>query len=83
MPEGAEFWALIPVMGFVTGSVGNSVQPWSKPLVTTTKLPVNRCWTSVYGACHGHSVRQRNSLVVGFMMGAVIPIIFTIAEDAE
>jgi phosphate transport system permease protein len=31
----------------------------------------------------GSSFEQRNSLVVGFMMGfAVIPIIFTIAEDA-
>jgi phosphate transport system permease protein len=36
-------------------------------------------WPAVTGA----SYDQRNSLVVGFMMGfAVIPIIFTIAEDA-
>jgi phosphate transport system permease protein len=36
-------------------------------------------WPHVTGA----SFEQRNSLVVGFMMGfAVIPIIFTIAEDA-
>jgi len=36
-------------------------------------------WPSVTGT----SYDQRNSLVVGFMMGfAVIPIIFTIAEDA-
>lgn len=36
-------------------------------------------WPYVTGA----SYEQRNSLVVGFMMGfAVIPIIFTIAEDA-
>jgi phosphate transport system permease protein len=36
-------------------------------------------WPQVTGA----SFEQRNSLVVGFMMGfAVIPIIFTIAEDA-
>ena len=32
---------------------------------------------------YGPPFEQRNSLVVGFMMGfAVIPIIFTIAEDA-
>ncbi|HYR59488.1 MAG TPA: ABC transporter permease subunit [Chthoniobacteraceae bacterium] len=36
-------------------------------------------WPQVTGA----SFEQRNSLVVGFMMGfAVIPIVFTIAEDA-
>ncbi len=36
-------------------------------------------WPAVTGA----SFEQRNSLVVGFMMGfAVIPILFTIAEDA-
>ena len=36
-------------------------------------------WPAVTGA----SFEQRNSLVVGFMMGfAVIPIIFTIADDA-
>lgn len=38
-----------------------------------------RWWPQVTGA----RFEQRNSLVVGFMMGfAVIPIIFTIAEDA-
>ena len=39
-----------------------------------------RAW---WPAVTGTSYDQRNSLVVGFMMGfAVIPIIFTIAEDA-
>lgn len=39
-----------------------------------------RAW---WPAVTGTSFDQRNSLVVGFMMGfAVIPIIFTIAEDA-
>jgi phosphate transport system permease protein len=38
-----------------------------------------RWWPQVTGA----SFEQRNALVVGFMMGfAVIPIIFTITEDA-
>ena len=38
-----------------------------------------RWWTATTGA----SYEQRNSLIVGFMIGfAVIPIIFTIADDA-
>ncbi len=48
----------------------------------TTGQPVadfRRWWPQVTGT----PFEQRNSLVVGFMMGfAVIPIIFTIAEDA-
>lgn len=76
LPEGSEFWVLIPVMaiatwlGWIAGPVmeqvffGGDFRQW---------------WPRITGT----PFEQRNSLVVGFMMGfAVIPIIFTIAEDA-
>ena len=53
------------------------------------RWPVRKCWSSAaiiaVGSCvsWGLTYDQRNSLVVGFAMGfAVIPIIFTIAEDS-
>lgn len=47
---------------------------------TGTRIADFRLW---WPAFTGADFQQRNSLVVGFMMGfAVIPILFTIAEDA-
>jgi phosphate transport system permease protein len=77
---GYEFLAFIPML-VVTAWVAWSLGPVLESLVFrvngTGDFP--NWWRSVTGL----SYEQRNSLVVGIMMGfAVIPIIFTIAEDA-
>jgi phosphate transport system permease protein len=70
--SGAVLWNLGPVfeqLAFVTTDPS-----------TGKKIGDFRVW---WPAVTGTGYDQRNSLVVGFMMGfAVIPIIFTIAEDA-
>ena len=67
----AIFWSFGPVferMAFITTDANGQ------------KIADFRYW---WPAVTGASFEQRNSLVVGFMMGfAVIPIIFTIADDA-
>ena len=86
VPEGAEFWALIPVMGLVTW-IGWELGPALEQALfvvtdeaTGKQVADFRLW---WPEATGTPFEQRNSLVVGFMMGfAVIPIIFTIAEDA-
>ena len=76
LPEGSEFWVLIPIMAIATW-VGWTLGPILEQILFGGDF--RQWWPKVTGT----PFEQRNSLVVGFMMGfAVIPIIFTIAEDA-
>ena len=83
---GYEFVAFIPVFLLVTYAAWQ-LGPWLERLLfvvqdAATGQPVAdfRLW---WPRVTGFSFEQRNSLVVGFMMGfAVIPIIFTITEDS-
>jgi phosphate transport system permease protein len=84
--EGYEFLAFIPILLLVSYGAWH-LGPVVERLIFAVTDPATgervadfrRWWPHVTGA----SFEQRNSLVVGFMMGfAVIPIIFTIAEDA-
>ncbi len=83
---GHEWLVLTPLL-LLTIIAGWQLGPWMERLCFIVTDPdtgakiadFRRWWPSVTGA----RFEQRNSLVVGFMMGfAVIPIIFTIAEDA-
>ena len=86
VPNGWEFAALAPVLllviwiGWVMGPV---MERWLFVVpdpVTGQKVADFRLWWPWFT---GADFQQRNSVVVGFMMGfAVIPIIFTLAEDA-
>jgi len=86
LKPGREWLVFLPVM-FVTGMVLWKLGPLVESLVCTVKDPATgkvtadfRLW---WPEITGSSFDQRNSLVVGFMMGfAVIPVLFTIAEDA-
>tara|TARA_B110000037_G_scaffold212998_2_gene266650 strand:+ start:168193 stop:170388 length:2196 start_codon:yes stop_codon:yes gene_type:complete len=86
IPSGSEFVVFLPIL-LVAGWVGWKLGPAFEGLVfnvvdpaTGTKTADFRLWWSQFS---GESYQQRNSLVVGIMMGfAVIPLIFTIAEDA-
>ncbi|MCE9518003.1 MAG: ABC transporter permease subunit [Verrucomicrobia bacterium] len=83
---GREWLALLPLM-FLAGFVLWKIGPLVESLVCVVKDPATgkvtadfRLWWPKVTGC---SFDQRNSLVVGLMMGfAVIPVIFTIAEDA-
>lgn len=83
---GREWMVFIPIL-LVIGSGLWSLGPAFERLAFVTTDPSTgqkvadfRYW---WPAVTGATFDQRNSLVVGFMMGfAVIPIIFTIAEDA-
>ena len=86
IPGGWEFMAILPVI-FFGAWLAWVAGPWLEGLLfvgrdLTTGLPIadfRLWWTQVVGL----PFEQRNSLVVGFMMGfAVIPIVFTITEDA-
>jgi phosphate transport system permease protein len=86
VPPGNEYLLLVPPMllfAFGAWSLGPWFESWafvvqepgSGKLVADFRL----WWPQFTGA----PFDQRNSLVVGFMMGfAVIPIVFTISEDA-
>jgi phosphate transport system permease protein len=76
LPAGMEWLAFVPVLIAATVLFW-SLGPSLERLVFDGDF--RQWWPRVTGA----SFDQRNSLVVGFMMGfAVIPIIFTISEDA-
>ncbi len=83
---GWEFLVFLPIM-FLSAWVAWSLGPVMERILfvvtdPTTGLRVAdfRLW---WPQVTGTPFEQRNSLVVGFMMGfAVIPIIFTISEDA-
>jgi phosphate transport system permease protein len=72
---GFEFLAFVPILVLVAYLV------WRLgPVVDRLVFGDFRMW---WPRVTGASFEQRNSLVVGFMMGfAVIPIVFTITEDA-
>jgi phosphate transport system permease protein len=86
IPEGAEVAAAIPLV-LAAGWAGWSLGPWLERTWFVVTDPATgqavadfRLW---WPQATGLPFEQRNSLVVGFMMGfAVIPIIFTITEDA-
>lgn len=83
---GLEFLYFIPVLLAVV-LLCEALGPWIERMCFTVPDPSGtgriadfRLW---WPHATGASFEQRNSLAVGFMMGfAVIPIIFTIAEDA-
>lgn len=85
LPAGFEFWLLAPVMsllGFIAWQSGPALEQWLfvATLPDGTTLADFRLWWPQFS---GLPFDQRNCLVVGFIMGfAVIPVIFTIAEDA-
>ncbi|HEX8296411.1 MAG TPA: ABC transporter permease subunit, partial [Chthoniobacteraceae bacterium] len=83
---GHEFFVFVPILLFA-GWTGWNLGPFIESIFFTVTDPVTgakiadfrQWWPHVTGADY----QQRNSLVVGFIMGfAVIPIIFTITEDA-
>jgi len=86
LPLGLEFVLVIPfilVSTFVLWKLGPLLESWlfvvENPDTGARVADFRLWWPHFTGADY----TQRNSLVVGFMMGfAVIPIIFTIAEDA-
>jgi phosphate transport system permease protein len=86
VPPGREFLYFTPVLllilfgGWKLGPVVEQVLFAVKDPTTGERIgDFTRWWPAVTGG----SYEQRNSLVVGFVMGfAVIPIIFTIAEDS-
>ncbi len=86
LKPGQEFIAFLPILALVAWGAW-LLGPLVERAVFTVPDPhgggriadFRMWWESFSGA----KFEQRNSLVVGFMMGfAVIPIIFTIAEDA-
>ena len=86
IPEGAEVFAVMPIL-LAAAWAGWALGPWlertwfvATDAATGARIADFRLW---WPQATGLPFEQRNSLVVGFMMGfAVIPIIFTIAEDA-
>ena len=86
VPQGAEAWMLaLPALAAVLA--GWHLGPWVESWAFVVKDPANghaiadfRLW---WPRVTGLAFDQRNCLVVGFVMGfAVIPVIFTIADDA-
>ncbi len=86
IPDGAEIIAVVPLI-VLSGYIGWMVGPWLEQILFVAMDPANGApiadfrmwWPQVMNL----PFEQRNSLVVGFIMGfAVIPIIFTITEDA-
>ncbi len=83
---GWEFLVFLPIMfaaAWAAWSLGPVLERMAFVVVdpnTGARIADFRMW---WPSVTGTPFEQRNSLVVGFMMGfAVIPIIFTIAEDA-
>ncbi len=86
IPPGLEALAILPVLlgaGWVFWQLGPAFERLAFTVTdpqTGARVADFRAW---WPAATGTPFVQRNSLVVGFMMGfAVIPIIFTISEDA-
>lgn len=85
LPKGTEYMLIAPVMLFFAW-VGWQMGPALEKAVFISTMPDGsqiadfRMWWPRFT---GMSYDQRNCVVIGFMMGfAVIPVIFTIAEDA-
>ena len=86
IPKGWEFIVFLPVMiivcylGWHLGPLFEQVAFRLQDPSTGQTVADFRLWWESFA---GSQFQQRNSLVVGFMMGfAVIPIIYTIADDA-
>ncbi len=82
---GNEWLVFMPVLllvGWMGWIMGPWLESWAFVVTEPSGLKIadfRRWWPEVTGT----PFNQRNSLVVGFMMGfAVIPIIFTVSEDA-
>ncbi|WP_437181311.1 ABC transporter permease subunit [Pseudomonas oryzihabitans] len=76
VPEGWESLLLLPVL-LLTSALALSLSPWLESLLFAGDL---RLWLNQE---LGIAYDQRNALIVGMAMGfAVIPNIFSIAEDA-
>jgi phosphate transport system permease protein len=86
IPPGLEFLVFLPIM-FLAGWAAWQLGPVVERVLfvvtdpsTGARVADFRLW---WPQVTGTPFEQRNSLVVGFMMGfAVIPIIFTISEDS-
>ena len=83
---GFEFIAFMPVLCIVA-YLAWQLGPWLERMLFVVQDPASGEWVADFRLwwprVTGLSFEQRNSLVVGFMMGfAVIPIIFTITEDS-
>jgi phosphate transport system permease protein len=84
--EGYEFLAFVPILVIVSYAAWH-LGPVIERLLFVVHDPTTGAWTADFRLwwpqVTGLRFEQRNSLVVGFIMGfAVIPIIFTITEDA-
>lgn len=86
IPQGYEFIFIVPLLALAAwaawqlGPLLESAVFVARDLSTGQPVADFRLW---WIQTMGLPFEQRNSLVVGFMMGfAVIPIIFTIAEDS-
>lgn len=84
--KGREWMVLVPVVllvSWLAWSLGPVLEKWLfvyRDPASGREIADFRLW---WPQATGLAFDQRNSLVVGFMMGfAVIPVIFTIAEDA-
>lgn len=82
---GYEFLVFVPIL-LLTAWAAWQLGPWLERVFFTVTYPGGErisdfrvWWPTVTGA----DFQQRNSMIIGFIMGfAVIPIIFTITEDA-
>lgn len=86
IPPGTEFIVFTPIF-LVLAAVCWQAGPLIEQLFFRAKDPVTGALTADFRLwwpqVSGTPFEQRNSLVVGFVMGfAVIPLIFTIAEDS-
>jgi phosphate transport system permease protein len=84
--EGYEFLAFVPICAIVSYAAWH-LGPVIERLLFVVYDPTTGSWVADFRLWWPHVTglpfEQRNSLVVGFIMGfAVIPIIFTITEDA-
>jgi len=86
VPPGWEFLAVLPVLMVVVAAVWSSAPLVESALFTITDPATGKSvadFREWWRLATGLSYDARNSVVVGFVMGfAVIPVIFTIAEDA-
>jgi phosphate transport system permease protein len=83
---GREWLLVVPfltVAGMIGWAMGPVIESWFfiyQDPATGKQIADFKMW---WPQATGSSFEQRNSMVLGFMMGfAVIPVIFTIAEDA-
>lgn len=86
VPRGSELWILLPVLvlasasAWAVGPVVESLFFQYEDPATGDKIASFRMW---WPQVMGVPFEQQNSMVFGFIMGfAVIPVIFTISEDA-